>query len=211
MLAAEPRGLRRGAPAPARLTVLSGPSAVGKSTVAARLRSECPWIWQSVSVTTSPPRPGEVNGREYFFVTEPEFESMAARGELLESARFAGNRYGTPRAPVQERLDQGKPALLEIDVAGARQVRAAVPGALLVFMAPPSWEELERRLVSRNTESAEAISRRLEAARTEMAASDEFDITLVNTSVRDVARQLVALMRAQYGDTAPDLAEQGIC
>jgi guanylate kinase len=136
---------------------------------------------------------------------------MAARGELLESARFAGNRYGTPRAPVQERLDQGKPALLEIDVAGARQVRAAVPGALLVFMAPPSWEELERRLVSRNTESAEAISRRLEAARTEMAASDEFDITLVNTSVRDVAKQLVALMRAQYGDTAPDLAEQGIC
>lgn len=215
MLAAEPRGLRRGTPVPARLTVLSGPSAVGKSTVAARIRIQCPWIWQSVSVTTRPPRPGEQNGREYFFVSEPEFEAMAARGELLESARFAGNRYGTPRAPVQRRLDQGEPALLEIDVAGARQVRAAVPGALLVFMAPPSWEELERRLLSRNTESAEAVSRRLEAAAAELAASDEFDITLVNTSVQDVADQLVALIQAQYGDdgrdnAGQDLAEQGI-
>jgi guanylate kinase len=211
MLAAEPRGLRRGAPAPARLTVLSGPSAVGKSTVAARLRSQCPWIWQSVSVTTRPPRPGEMNGREYFFVSEREFEAMAGRGELLESAQFAGNRYGTPRAPVQQRLDQGMPALLELDVAGARQVRAAVPGSLLIFMAPPSWEELERRLIGRNTESPEAMSRRLGAARIEMAASDEFDITLVNTSVEDVCDQLVALMQAQYGNAGPDLAERGIC
>lgn len=210
MLAAEPRGLRRGAPAPARLTVLSGPSAVGKSTVAARLRSQCPWIWQSVSVTTRPPRPGEMNGREYFFVSEREFEAMAGRGELLESAQFAGNRYGTPRAPVQQRLDQGKPALLELDVAGARQVRAAVPGSLLIFMAPPSWDELKRRLIGRNTELPEAISRRLEAARIELAASDEFDITLVNTSVRDVCDQLVALMQAQYGNAGQDLAEQGI-
>jgi guanylate kinase len=210
MLAAEPRGLRRGAPAPARLTVLSGPSAVGKSTVAARLRDQCPWIWQSVSVTTRPPRPGELNGREYFFVSEHEFETMAARGELLESARFAGNRYGTPRAPVQQRLDQGKPALLEIDVAGARQVRAAVPDSLLIFMAPPSWAELERRLIGRNTESPEAISRRLAAARTEMAASDEFDITLVNTSVQDVCDQLVALMLAQYGNAGQGLADHGI-
>ena len=211
MLAAEPRGLRRGAPAPARLTVLSGPSAVGKSTVAARLRSQCPWIWQSVSVTTRPPRPGEMNGREYFFISEREFEAMAGRGELLESAQFAGNRYGTPRAPVQQRLDQGMPALLELDVAGARQVRAAVPGSLLIFMAPPTWEELERRLIGRNTESPEAMSRRLEAARIEMAASDEFDITLVNTSVEDVCDQLVALMQAQYGNAGPDLAERGIC
>jgi guanylate kinase len=210
MLAAEPRGLRRGTPNPARLTVLSGPSAVGKSTVAARLRSQCPWIWQSVSVTTRPPRPGETNGREYFFVSEAEFETMAARGELLESAQFAGNRYGTPRAPVQQRLDEGKPALLEIDVAGARQVRAAVPDALLIFMAPPSWAELERRLIGRNTESPEAISRRLEAARIEMAASDEFDITLVNTSVQDVCDQLVALMLAQYGDAGQDLTEHGV-
>jgi guanylate kinase len=210
MLAAEPRGLRRGAPAPARLTVLSGPSAVGKSTVAARLRSQCPWIWQSVSVTTRPPRPGELNGREYFFVSQLEFEAMAGHGELLESAQFAGNRYGTPRAPVQQRLDQGMPALLELDVAGARQVRAAVPGSLLIFMAPPSWEELERRLIGRNTESPEAMSRRLEAARIELAASDEFDITLVNTSVKDVCDQLVSLMQAQYGNAGQDLAERGI-
>lgn len=209
MLAAEPRGLRRGAPIPARLTVLSGPSGVGKSTVAARLRTECPWIWQSVSVTTRPPRPGEVNGREYFFVSETEFRRMAATGELLESARFAGNNYGTPRRAVEERLAQQAPALLEIDVAGARQVRTAEPESLLIFLAPPSWAELERRLTSRNTESPEAMARRLEAARTELAASDEFDITLVNTSVEDVCDQLVALMLAQYGDAGRGLAQQG--
>jgi len=224
MLAAEPRGLRRDAPAhalaPARLTVLSGPSAVGKSTVAARLRRECPWIWQSVSVTTRAPRPGEMDGREYFFITEAEFQRMAAAGELLESAQFAGNRYGTPRAAVQQRIDEQAPALLEIDVAGARQVRAAVPDALLIFLAPPSWEELERRLIGRNTESPEAVSRRLEAARSELAASDEFDITLVNTSVEDVCNQLIALMLAQYGNVGDgsagggnagrDLAGQGV-
>ena len=214
MLAAESRAQRRGAPVAARLTVLSGPSAVGKSTVAARLRLECPWIWQSVSVTTRPPRPGEIDGREYFFVAEPEFERMAAAGELLESAQFAGNRYGTPRAPVQQRIDQQQPALLEIDVAGARQVRAAVPDSLLIFLAPPSWEELERRLIGRNTESPEAVTRRLEAARIELAASGEFDITLVNTSVEDVCDQLIALILAQYGNAGHgsagrDLAGQG--
>jgi len=214
MLAAESRAQRRGAPVAARLTVLSGPSAVGKSTVAARLRLECPWIWQSVSVTTRPPRPGEIDGREYFFVTEPEFERMAAAGELLESAQFAGNRYGTPRAPVQQRIDQQQPSLLEIDVAGARQVRAAVPDSLLIFLAPPSWEELERRLIGRNTESPEAVTRRLEAARIELAASGEFDITLVNTSVEDVCDQLIALILAQYGNAGHgsagrDLAGQG--
>jgi guanylate kinase len=203
VLAAEPPGLHRGAPIPARLTVLSGPSGVGKSTVVARLRSKCPWIWQSVSVTTRSPRPSEVDGREYFFVTDHEFDEMTARGELLESATFAGNRYGTPRSPVERRIEEGAPALLEIDVAGARQIRTAVPGALLVFLAPPSWQELERRLTSRNTESPEVISRRLDAARAELSAEPEFDITLVNTSVRDVCDQLVALVLAQQANAEP--------
>ena len=209
MLAAEPRGLRRGAPALARLTVLSGPSGVGKSTVVTRLRAQCPGIWQSVSVTTRPPRPGEMDGREYHFVSEPEFDVMAARGELLESAHFAGHRYGTPRAPVEEQLSQGVPALLEIDVVGARQVRATVPGALLVFLAPPSWAELERRLLGRNTESPDKVTRRLEAARDELAAEGEFDITLVNTSVEDACAQLVALILGQDADAASGEARQG--
>ncbi len=177
--------------------MLSGPSGVGKSTVVARMRETCPLIWQSVSVTTRSPRPGEAEGREYYFVGDSEFDAMVAAGELLEWAQFAGNRYGTPRAPVLDRLAAGTPALLEIDVAGARQVRAAVPGALLVFLAPPSWDELVRRLSGRRTEPPELVERRLEAARLELAADSEFDITLVNTSVEEVCGQLVALIMAQ--------------
>ncbi len=203
------RRLHRGTPGPALLTVLSGPSAVGKSTVVSRLRDECPQIWQSVSVTTRPPRSGERDGREYYFVSEPEFDEMAGRGDLLESARYVGYLYGTPRAPVEEHLARGIPALLEIDVAGARQVRAAVPDALLVFLAPPSWAELERRLQGRNTETAQTIARRLEVARAELDAEHEFDITLVNTSVGDVCRQLVALISAQGADAENGTARQG--
>ena len=177
--------------------MLSGPSGVGKSTVVARLRQEQPQIWQSVSVTTRPPRPGEAHGREYYFVSERDFDAMAADGKLLEWAQFAGNKYGTPRAPVEERLQAGIATLLEIDVEGARQVRAALPGTLLVFLAPPSWDELVRRLTGRETEPADVIARRLEAARAELEAGSEFDITLVNTAVDDVCGQLVALMTAQ--------------
>jgi guanylate kinase len=187
---------------PARLTVLSGPSGVGKSTVVRVMRRHCPQVWLSVSVTTRQPRPGEVHGREYFFVSEPRFKAMAAAGELLEWARFAGNYYGTPRDPVLEKLRAGVPTLLEIDVAGARQVRESVPGALLVFLAPPSWPELVRRLTARETESAESIDRRLELAQAELGAETEFDITLVNTSVMDVCDQLVALMIAQPASPA---------
>lgn len=187
------------APVPARLTVLSGPSGVGKSTVVASLRRASPQIWLSVSVTTRAPRPGEADGREYRFVSERDFDAMISSGELLEWAQFAGNRYGTPRAPVEQRLASGVPVLLEIDLAGARQVRRAVPGALLVFLAPPSWAELVRRLTSRDTERPEVIQRRLEAARVELAAGSEFDITLVNTSVEDVCHQLVVLTKAPSG------------
>jgi guanylate kinase len=178
------------------LTVLSGPSGVGKSTVVAGLRRECPEIWLSVSATTRPPRPGEVDGREYHFVSDAEFDAMLASGAFLEWARFSGNRYGTPRAPVEEKLAAGIPALLEIDLAGARQVRLAVPDALLVFLSPPSWPELVRRLTGRGTEAPELVERRLAAARVELAAETEFDVTLVNTSVEDVCNQLVALVLA---------------
>jgi guanylate kinase len=177
-----------------RLTVLSGPSGVGKSTVIAELRRFCPELWLSVSVTTRSPRAGEVNGREYFFVDDKEFDRMAREGELLEWAEFAGNKYGTPRKPLEEKLAAGIPCLLEIDLEGARQVRRSMPAARLVFLAPPSWEELIRRLTGRGTEPSEVVRRRLAAARRELAAESEFDITLVNTSVQEVCRQVVTLV-----------------
>jgi len=178
-----------------RLLVLSGPSGVGKSTLLQALRAECPELWISVSATTRHPRPGERHGVEYYFTDQAEFDAMVADGHLLEWAEFAGNRYGTPREPVLYRLAAGDSVLLEVEIQGARQVKKQMPEALLVFLAPPSWEELVRRLTGRGTEPAEVIERRLQVARDELAAEPEFDVTLVNTSVQDVVAELLALTR----------------
>ncbi|MFD9498332.1 guanylate kinase [Streptomyces sp. NPDC060035] len=182
-----------------RLTVLSGPSGVGKSTVVAHMRKVHPEVWLSVSATTRKPRPGERNGVHYFFVDAEEFDKLIANGELLEWAEFAGNRYGTPRRAVLERIEAGEPVLLEIDLQGARLVRQSMPEAQLVFLAPPSWDELVRRLTGRGTEAPDVIERRLTAAKVELAAEAEFDTTLVNTSVEDVARELLTLMLQASG------------
>jgi guanylate kinase len=182
-------------PVHSRLTVLSGPSGVGKSTVVAELRRNNPEIWFSVSVTTRKPRPGEVDGRDYRFVDDKEFDRMLANGELLEWAAPHGtHRSGTPRRPIEEKLKIGALCLLDINLAGAREVKRVMPDALMVFLAPPSWDELVRRLTCRGTESAEVIAKRLATAREELAAAKEFDITLENASVTEVCRQLVALM-----------------
>jgi len=176
-----------------RVTVLSGPSGVGKGSVVTMLRRRHPRVWVSVSVTTRPPRPGERDGVQYHFVDQATYQRMTADGELLEHAEFAGNGYGTPWRPLRARLAAGLPALLEIDLQGARQVRAALPGAQLVFLAPPSWPELVRRLVGRGTEDAAAIARRLEAARIELGAGPEFDVMVVNDDVERAADELVRL------------------
>jgi len=179
----------------ARLTVLAGPTAVGKGTVAAYLRERHPEIWMSVSATTRAPRPGEVNGQHYWFVTDEEFDRMVEQDELLEWAVVHRRaRYGTPRRPVEEALAAGRPALLEIDLQGARQVRRTMPEALFVFLKPPSWDELVSRLVGRGTESEEERARRLETAVEELAAEKEFDVTVVNTEVHLAGEELVALM-----------------
>lgn len=180
---------------PARLTVLAGPTAVGKGTVSADLRQRFPQIWLSVSATTRPPRPGEIDGVHYLFVSAEEFADMVARGDLLEHAVVHGrHHYGTPRAPVEQRLRQGQPALLEIDLQGARQVRTTMPQARFVFLAPPSWEELVRRLVGRGTEDEDERNRRLATARIEMAAQAEFDHTIINDDVARATDELVALI-----------------
>ncbi|NHN55010.1 guanylate kinase [Calidifontibacter sp. DB0510] len=177
------------------LFVLAGPTAVGKGTVAAYVREHFPQVWLSVSVTTRPPRPGEVDGVHYHFVGDQTFADMVAAGELLEYAVVHGRAsYGTPRRPVEEALAAGRLPLLEIDLQGARQVRERMPGAYFVFLAPPSWDELVHRLIGRGTESEEEQQVRLATARTELAAQAEFDTTIVNDDVERAAGELVHLM-----------------
>jgi guanylate kinase len=177
-----------------RLTVLSGPSGVGKGSVVQAVRRRHPDIWVSISATTRSPRPGEQDGVEYFFVDRDEFRRMHEAGELLEFASYAGNCYGTPRTAVEGQLEQGVPALLEIELQGARQIRDTMPDAQLVFLAPPSWQELERRLTARATEPVHVVRQRLEVARGELAAEGEFDAVVINDEVEAAADRLVSLM-----------------
>ena len=183
-----------GATARGRLTVLSGPSGVGKGSVVGVLRRRHPDVWLSVSVTTRSPRPGEREGVEYFFVDQARFDQMVSDGELLEHDAHMGASYGTPRRAVEEQLAAGNPVLLEIDMNGARQVRASMPEAQLVFLAPPTFDELARRLVGRGTEDPEKVRMRLDRARIEMAAEDEFDVVVVNDDLEKAADRLVALL-----------------
>ncbi|MDO9589944.1 MAG: guanylate kinase [Microcella sp.] len=195
---------REAVPGRGRLVVLAGPTAVGKGTVAGYIRENHPDVLLSVSATTRPPRPGEHDGVHYYFVDDEGFDAMIDRGELLEWATVHNaSRYGTPRPPVEAALDSGRSVLLEIDLQGARQVRNAMPEALLVFLQPPSWEELVRRLVGRGTESREEQSRRLQTARVELAAQDEFDELVVNDDVRRAAQEVVDLLAVPSGGARP--------
>lgn len=177
--------------------MLAGPTAVGKGTVSAQVREAHPEVWISLSVTTRLPRPGEIDGVHYRFVDDARFDEMIETDELLEWAVVHSTaRYGTPRRPVEQALARRRLALLEIDLQGARQVRQSMPDALFVFLKPPSWEELVRRLVERGTESDAERARRLETAVRELAAEAEFDATVVNTDVQTAAEELVGLMRS---------------
>jgi len=180
---------------PASVTVLAGPTAVGKGTVSTYIRENYPQVWLSVSATTRDPRPGEVEGVHYYFVGPQRFGELVESGQMLEWAVVHGqNSYGTIRSTVEQAVAEGKKVLLEIDLQGARQVKETMPDAQFVFLAPPSWEELVRRLVGRGTESTEEQQRRLETAKLELAAESEFDVTIVNDSVSHAAEELVALM-----------------
>ena len=185
------KAIRRG-----RLVVLAGPSGVGKSSVVHELRMLYPDLWFSVSATTREQRPGERDGVDYRFVTADEFDRMIKDDELLEWAEIHRgiHRSGTPRAPIEERIAAGEPALVEVDLQGARNLRSAMPEAFLVFLSPPSWEALVERLVGRGTEAPEVVERRLQTAREELAAQSEFDAVVVNTDLKSAAQDLLKLI-----------------
>ena len=177
-----------------RLTVITGPSGVGKGTLVKQLLERHPTIWLSVSATTRAPRDGELEGQSYFFHSHEQFDQLVKAGGLLEWAEFAGNRYGTPRQPVEEHLSNGRPVLLEIELEGARQVRCSFSNGFQIFLAPPSFEELERRIRGRGTDADEAIQRRLQRAQQELQAQDEFDAVVVNDNIERALAELETLM-----------------
>jgi guanylate kinase len=180
----------------APVVVLSGPSAVGKSTVVRCLRERVPDLHVSVSVTTRAPRPGETDGVDYSFVTAERFQQLIDAGALLEWAEIHGglHRSGTPAAPIRAATEAGHPVLIEVDLAGARAVKKAMPAAITVFLAPPSWEELQSRLSGRGTETAEVMDRRLATARAELAAQHDFDEVVVNSQLESACAELVSLL-----------------
>lgn len=190
--------------APGRVVVLSGPSAVGKSTLVRCLRERIPDLRFSVSATTRAPRPGEVDGVDYHFVTAAQFQQLIDQGALLEWAEIHGGlqRSGTLAEPVREAAASGHPVLIEVDLAGARAIKQAMPEAVTVFLAPPSWEVLEARLVGRGTETADVIRRRLTTARSEMAAQADFDQVVVNSRLETACSELVSLLVGTAPGTA---------
>ncbi|BAZ53409.1 guanylate kinase [Nostoc sp. NIES-4103] len=179
---------------PGRLIVLTGPSGVGKGTLMRSLLQRHPELYYSVSVTTRSPRPGEINGKNYYFISRSKFEQLVAQGEFLEWAEFAGNYYGTPREAVLNQVLSGKLVILEIELEGARQIRASFPGALSIFILPPSFEELEKRIRGRGQDSEEAIVRRLRRAQEEVKAADEFDIKIVNDHFETALKAIEAAL-----------------
>jgi guanylate kinase len=179
---------------PGKLIVLTGPSGVGKGTLMQALLQRHPELYYSVSVTTRSPRPGETNGKNYYFISRSKFEQLVAQGEFLESAEFAGNYYGTPREAVLNHIQSGKLVVLEIELEGARQIRASFPSALSIFILPPTFSELEKRIRGRGQDSEESIARRLHCAQTEIQAADEFDIKIVNNDFETAVNEIEAVL-----------------
>ncbi|MBD5153740.1 MAG: guanylate kinase [Oscillibacter sp.] len=178
--------------------IICGPSGVGKGTVVARLLASDPTLYFSVSATTRAPRPGEQDGKHYHFLTMEQFEQWIAEDQFLEHAQFVGNRYGTPQLYVDKAMEQGRDVLLDIEIQGAEQVHRKRPDAVRIYVAPPSWAELERRLIGRGTEDMERVRSRLERGKVEFAAAKDFDYFVINDTVDHAVSEIQAIMAAEH-------------